>query len=787
MEIEPEIEEKRDSEALIVVLDTFTKSPEVFKELRDAAFRLARTRLIHGISKDDLIGVIRSGSEETVNNLTSPEKVGYEGVEVVVPPITRSLRAVKALRDSTEGPRSSNLLNITDVCGDVLSGAASKRARKNRVVIFTDGESIVPPIGNDEREDLTETCKLYNEHGIQVDIICHCSDEFADKLHEFEDDLGETEDMTPEELMTKSEALENYFLFVLTRLTNGVLLPFKEAYPLVDRPIAKVKRAVAKFRGVLNIADMIKIPVKRFSFVAEAKPPTAKKVSWAASCKRNQPVSVHVETQRVASAKDDSPLQEEEIVNAYPYGPDLVPEATEVDTYAWSIHLPQGLDVIGFIPQDSISKDLFLGSVDVLIAMSNSDASVKLVKTLVLAMKAENAGILARSVPSAKGGAPRLAFIWPRVEVDRETNRLKNCFFFIADVPMKEDIRELPFGKLEDVLQDIPDPSHRAMNDYISSTMLDPEEDKALPNDDDDSDNDEAFWPPNECNPNLDWFHHCVVHRALDGVSGADLPQMSGWQKRITNPSNFLGKRNESAFADTVASLKSELPVVPVPRREKKGRKLYEALTGDFASIKEYLPAEEINAEDNDEDIENGNDLPAPQVLEESDDVTSQITDVGITDISDETPVSDFETLVRHGKFRFAAVSITVVVRRLIRDLADDERAMRCLQVLRKASIQEREPRIFNDFISSLLGRCSRPDLTGNRTAAFFRYVGRLDKIPSTLDVVPVTKPAGWASRADEDYISSLDEMRSLIRKVADARPADPSASALTRSSTEML
>lgn len=771
MEFEPEIPKPRDTEALLVVVDAYTTTSSVFNDLRDVAMRLARTRLIYGISKDDLIGVVVTGSSNTSNALSRDNPGGYEGIEVLVSPITRSLHAVKALSKLQQGTRRSNLLDILDVCGDCMSSMAALRSRKKRIILFTEGHAMISPQDASDISDFEDTCKLYREHEIQVDIIFHCSDDFSKVIEQFEEGFYDQDNSSVEFCIEKSEGFEKPFLLALTKATGGVLLPYETASPLAEMPVAKVKRASAKFRGVLNIADMLKIPVKRYSYASEASHPSGKKISWDTSCKRNKPVYVLTETQRVASTKDDSPLPPEEIVNAYPYGPELVPEQTEVDSYAWSIHLPRGLDVLGFVPQHSVPQSLFLGNVDVLIAMPGCDAATRLMSSLVMGMHAEKLGIIARSVTASNGAPPRLAYLWPRIELDEKKRSIRNCFLFQVNIPMREDIRDVPFSNFEDSLGQVSEAAHSGMDRYVEAAML--EEDMAA--EDDEDEKEDAFWPSDYCNPNLDWFNICVVHRALAGISSIDFPPLSKWHREIIDPSSFILSRNRSAFNDAIRDLKNALPVLPVPKKVKKGRKVYQALQGEFASISDYLPEEENDEEEKDNG--SGVHIVSSHHVDDFNDDLSEMSDIGIADVGDISPVSDFESLVKRNMFRFAAVSLLVVIRRLIRE-AEDDKALRCLQSLRRTSIEQKESQFFNDFIASLLQRCGRHDVVGNRTAAFFRHVGRYGEISSTLDVISMVKPrAGENDQGYYEHQKLLAEVAEQIRDISSEKKGAPSVS----------
>lgn len=782
MEVEPEIAEMRLSETLLIAVDSYVDPtmPDNFHSLRDAAMRLARTRLIYSTLKDDLIAVIKSGSENTNNKLAVNTPGGYQGIEILHPPVSRSLDAVRALADMTLGKTASNLLNLLDVCGDTLSLPAVERSKKKRLVLFTEGREICKSVSEEDSADFEDTCELFKNLEMKVDVICLCDAAVAEALQELEEQLADEDTLSVKELKEKTATFSLSSLFVLSRCTGGSLLSFQDASPLVDRPIPKVKRAMAKYRGTLNIADILKIPVKRFSYVSEAKHISGKKISWDASTKRKEAVPVLIETQRVASAKDDVPLEIGEIVNAYPYGPELVPEQNEVDTYAWSIHLPKGLDVLGFVEQNSVPAKLLMGHVDVVISMPGVYGADRLMKSLVLALHAENLGILARSVSAAKGGSPQLAYLWPRVERCKKSGVLRNFFLFMVEIPMREDIRNLPFASLEDTANGSPENANLAMDRYITATLLEKEE--GCNETEEDEEDEEAFWPPNLSNPNLDWFNICVLHRALAGPSRTDFPPLSAWHKEIIDPVSFLRDKHKDMFSEAIQELKTGLPVIPVKRKDRKSKRVHEAVNGDLASILHYLPmtTSERNEDVEEDDIDEDNNVLGADSYGGT---TSTVTDFDVLDVGDRDPVPDFETLVAKGKFSFAAVSLLVVVRRLIRDLVDDDKALECLKALRKASVEKQSPRFFNDFIISMASRCNRKDPTGNRTAAFFRHVARCGEIASTIDIISVTAETYGESETSGDraHREFLEHVKSQVAEIASKKTVELSTSMVSR------
>ncbi|PXF42771.1 ATP-dependent DNA helicase 2 subunit KU80 [Gracilariopsis chorda] len=794
----PCVEERqaRQPEALLLALDVRAASADSFEQLRDAAVRLARTRLVYS-ERDDLISVLRCGTDSASNDFNDDNQHAYKNISVVVPLVSSSLRAVAALKLSQPHNSRFNFFDLLDVGGHYLTSAAAKRGRRHRLVLFTDGECMYHSLTDDDVQDFKSLCAHYAHNALRVDVIYHCSEPQQQRIAHLEHAFPDLSSLPVRDVIQHCGSTELAVFYIITTFTKGMLLSYQHASPLVDTPTAKIKRATAKFKGVLNLANTLKIPVKRYNHVQPAKHPPSSKISWNASLANRRPVPVHVETQRVASANDDAPLSEHSITHAFPYGPQLVPETNHVDSMAWHMRREKGLDVIGFVPAHSLSPNVFLNSVDVLVPMTGSEPSERLMRALVLALSAEKMGILARSVMFAKGGPPALAYMWPCVEVDRKSSTLKNCFLYIVDVPMKEDVRYLPFASLDDVYQNVDQSATDAMDRLISAANLDLDSTQhAMLDEEEEEEQDPPFWPTEQCNPNLAWFHMCIVHRAIDGEKGTDFPPLSQWQCNLMDPMQFIKQANRKEFDKSLEDLKKALPVRPAPKREKRSRPMLQAVTGDQAALQNYLPKDETveqNAEDtqqqqSEEEQDEADEVdqaPHPHTLRSMDDAATQITELGVVDVSEEKPESDFANLVKNGQFRFASLSIMVVIRRLIRDASDEDKAMRCLKALRKAALAQNDPRLFNDFVVELVRRCDRDDSTGNRTRAFFRYVALHDQIQYTLDVIPAaSQPKEPGSTAAHlNYMSYLQEISSRIKQLTRTeQKTEPSLSVVSSS-----
>lgn len=597
----------REAEVLVIAVDGgkyAAETPEKFDRLRDIATRMARNRLLYSETADDLIGVFKLGSEKTDNRLADDNAGGYKGIEKAFPAVRRCLQAVRTLRDMTPGLKKVNLLDVVEVLGDYLADFSLGNETKKRIVIFT-RKGVVPdePVEGYCKQ-LAEVCELYRDVKVRVDVVC-------DDWTEADDDKDEDQraDETAEQKFART--VENFFtyatekemhpLWAFAHATGGSLYSGADALDAVDMPIPKGKRATAKFRGTLNIGAHIKIPTKAYITTSIAIKQAAVKLSWAASRNAGEPVGVHVESQRFKSAADDTPLEENEIVHAFPYGNDLVPEQRDTGEDAWSLCLDgNDLSVIAFVSQKVVPVRWFMSAVCAVISMPDVAEARVAMDALVQALHESEKGILARWVPALKGGPPGMAYLWPVVEMDKDTGKVKNRYLCLADLPLQEDLRDYPFSSLKWTEKDLPAASDSVMDAFIDDRMLDgttsapkPEDKMADEEDDDDDDDDaaEPFRAYDHCNPALDRFYIAVIQRALDGPEGTEIPGLAEWQKHLLDTQSFIPASKKESAEESLKNLKSTLPVSKVPPKERAKKKTIEmALQGEDASICDFLP-----------------------------------------------------------------------------------------------------------------------------------------------------------------------------------------------------
>lgn len=591
---EPRTEKGREPEILIVAVDCgayAVRNADKFAQLRDIATRITRHRLIYGEGNDDLVGVFKVGSKVTKNRLATDNPGGYAGIELVFAADRRCLASVRAVRDLQADGKSVILLDVLEALGDYLSTFEGAGAKRMRIVLFTHSKSIAHDPENEVVAELIATCDLYRDALVQLDVVCADLNESPDI--DDEDDLEEEEEEETQGNGAEKVRPSSYFfqrakehgipvLWAVARATGGMLLSGEEASEEVDRPITQSKRPVARFRGTLDIGRDVQIPIKMYRAVLQTGKDSAQKISWAASRAQSKVVGVSMETICVATAMDDIPLEKEQLIDAYTYGTDLVPVQRESVDEEWSYKAACGISTIAFISCEKVPWRWFMSTVDAVIPMPGVPQARSAMHALVQALHDDDKGILARVVTRQSGGAPVMAFLWPAIETMRGGEKVKHRFLYMNELPLREDVRDYPFASLQKVGESLSEDAENAMDAFIDCRRLDAMNEGDVP----------ELNSAELCNPVVDRFFCAVAQRALDGPDGNTMPPLSKWQRDLLDPATFVPSSKVEQVDKTLKTLKVSLPVTRVPVKERYKKKVAEALSGESASLSDFLPPE---------------------------------------------------------------------------------------------------------------------------------------------------------------------------------------------------
>lgn len=594
MKTEPVIEKARDAEVLLIAIDcsrSFAESSEQFHNLRHVAAEMAKKRLLFG-HRNDILSVFKLGSNLTNNNLAEIQEGGYRNIELIFPGARSSVETIKCIQEINPVSVDFIGMDCLEVFGDYLLSFESTAAKTRRACLFVHSKFISVKPSDEELSELITTCDLYRKENIRIDIVC------ADWLDQYDvdddDDDPELKELTPALCFERAAKLGIPAVWALARATGGIFVGIQDAAEQMAEPEPRIKRPFVRYRGTLDIGSIVQIPVKVYYSVSETRKEGATKLSWAASQSEGKQVGVLVESQLVVSATDPVALEKDQLIPAYKYGTDLVPIKNQDSDDAWFCNMERSLSTIAFISLETVPVQWLMSPVSVVIPMNGVTEAYAAISALVQALHEDGKGILARYVQNKNGGAPVMVFLWPAIEIDRDSARVKNRFLYCSELPLREDLRDYPFSNLKKVREKLTLEAESAMDDFIDSRMLSGSTKKTETEKDDEMavDEEPELVVTEICNPALDRFYASVVQRALDGVSGTGLPPLSKWQKKLFEPSSsFVTEEHREAIEKSVQRLKVALAVSKVPPKERE-KKVIEALSGESISISDFLPPE---------------------------------------------------------------------------------------------------------------------------------------------------------------------------------------------------
>lgn len=795
---------------MVILLDggkTVCEQGNTYDALRKAAFYFAQSMLLYNPATDRL-GIFMLGSAETKNDLNDgAEDGGYEHIEQIHPLTKTSFEAIKRLSSLEPGQDVSDYIDALYVAGDHVVTRVGKAKLEKHIVLFTDGkakgnedfESELNSIANVLRKEKTKLTVIMpgytdcdvggEEFGTEQDLDEKKDSDVKEEEKNPEEGGDDDEDegeqrlkaFEPESLVAEmkerkavntqikdkskrksSLIMRNETLLRRVALaSNGYIYSLEDALLNMLQPKPKSKKAVPKYSGTLSITDKIQIPVKIFSQAMKAGFPSAKRLSWERSKEMDKMVPIfdnvtYVTGKSKKDVDEEDELMGEELVSGYAYGPQWVKvdEATKINM---SIMYEKSLSVIGFVPDEAIPIEYYMGSVDVVVAMSNVHRANCAMQALVSAMYSERCGMIARYV--ARSSA-KFVYLWP--EIDDEGK-----YLYMVEIPTAEDLRSYPFNSLEGQLDNETPEAAAAMNAHIDAMNLEPgKQDKEAAENEDESDEDEEasiFDPATLCNPSIHVLNASKVKRAMDGVDGKDIPAREEWVDNILKPFNFV--KDQEVAERSIEALKNYFHVhrVEAKSRRKAGSHWVAAPTGDMDLSAFMPPIEEEETKENEdgaEEQEKGNesDVEAAEVEREeevairdkigmmAEDAMSNVT---VFDIGEESPVADFQAMAQGGLFVAALELMETMILRLVRK-GDFFQAVECLATVRATAIEKKQGREFNGFLYRLFRRASQMRGDSVHLISFFREIEAQKRRSETLAVVTKKEDSTTCPRVGE-------------------------------------
>lgn len=873
----------RKPECVLLVLDC-GKSLDVavYDSLRDVAKRMARTRVLYGQQSTDRMGLIAVGAALTRNPLADENPGGYSNIDIVLPVSRLSVDILHAIQELPLAKKGVNILDALEVAGDHLATRTSSERLQRRIVLFTDAEGSMGSSYDESVDDLTTFASLCNEENIQFDVVfadglpaekpygddswedpelCasgndadlthHCDRFFSQQFlqqsvqrrrtryesvtqrregsHSDGDAIacGSSSDKCelPNERVLGQQAL----LTSLALALGGCAWSLADASTSVDMPHHRDKRAFAKFRGVFDIAGVVQIPVKVFNLVLEAKRPSATALSWEMSKRRHGNAFVINRTRYVAVGELESghDVEPEDVMDAYPYGPNLVSEKNEILGYSWEIACPKQFKLICCVKRDSVPVYQFMGNVSVVLPMSGvpSSGPQLAMRALVTALSDEGLGIAARFVTRDQG-KPTLVFLWPAIEDGRqedapqlsakgcndtgsdsehdEANAYDSRYLYMVELPTGHDVKHFPFSSLKNKVDKLSTKSRSAMDAFVNAMDLD----RCVSSVDDgshgarssskeelagcagtlthahvenDFDDIEYFDPALCCNPTIDRFNVAVIERCLAGAEAQDLPDVPAWATELMDASKHIPRSNTATARRCLEDLRNLFPVSEFDIREKRAKRHARMAPDELESIAHFMPPAEGNddfghgsREEANEDVSSAKgqsvDSSEENAVSVVDDGASMMTDCPLM-VSDQTPVPDFRALIRHGHYNEAFDTMSTLIYRKIRD-GDVDVAEECTAAFRESSRKLKKVNEFHSLLEHILAKSCPTNRGSHAFVTFLRHVHVTERWADTL--APLQAHSPEQSKRMLPSAEEVKEVAEELKRIA-THPHPPS------------
>ncbi|KAI9014097.1 SPOC like C-terminal domain-containing protein [Hyaloraphidium curvatum] len=578
---------------------------------------------------------------------------------------------------------------------------------------------------------------------------------------------------------------------------------------------------------VVPAGQGLSIAVHAYNKTSELKVLAAKKFSARSRQIHGQPVSggvsilrsfqtVPPEAEEDQAKEEPQEVDQSDVTRAYRYGSRLVP-INEADQEGGKLRTIQGLWILGSVFPDDVPRHYYHGQTMQVQADPGDTWSCLAFSALCGALVETDMLLLVRLV-TKDDRAPKIGVLVGRGEIEDLGAKQRMMF---VQLPYAQDIRHYSFTSLDTILKE-PDQRPRkrrhkydtrqqpteevedAMDQWIEAMDLS----SAGPN------GAEAFRSRDTFSPLYHRVYQCIAARALD-PDGPLPPPDPAWAKGM-EPLAHLLESSEEAFDELKRMFKPPVKVIKAAkkRRDKdravwmaKDDEVPENPRGRYGPYGEYdaddvemLAGGGVRAdEDGDVRMEATQSQPglrnAPEPvrgLEMRSLLGPKFTDR----IHNETPLEDFHAMLERRDVDYVPQAVGMmanVILQLIRNGTGQSLtlAINCLEVLRKAVIEEDEVRPFNKFMRELKEVALDPKRP--RTSRFWvTYLKEYndnagDKpklMPVTLDEhhegVTAEEARSWLEDPLEPEVVLLNEVEPAKpqKKAASEKPAPEKAAA---------
>ncbi|KAJ8098848.1 SPOC like C-terminal domain-containing protein [Lipomyces tetrasporus] len=463
--------------------------------------------------KTDVVGIIGVGTDDTLNRMS--EEDAYKHISILFQ-IRQFL-----YRDYQLLPKK--LVPSLKSHGDLISG----------LVVAMDA--------------IAEYCK-HLKYIKNIVILSNCAgpidfvgvDGIIDKLEEMKVNLsiftvGADEDKSTAMQRANHGLLSDLIDRVAGRKLNAVFAPFADVLRDLEIPHVRKVRSTNSYNGTLTIGDpnqfndSLVIPVERFAYVKKASPISSVAYTKSKGTSPTRPTTTRLgrkvkyeitaskEPEDSKKGKNVREVEKGDLKKGYRYGASVVPLSAEEEDNLRFLTITS-LDIIGFVPFDTIGPWQLLTETNFIIAKRNEREATLCLSSLIHAMFENQLYGVARFV-SKSDRQPVMILLIPFITEDFEA-------LVETQLPFAEDVRSYKFPSLEiirtikgKILKEhhyLPTQEMKNnMKDYINAMDISNLTPEGLVGHLDDTDGREFAAVGEIFNPVLANTRHAIMYRAL--------------------------------------------------------------------------------------------------------------------------------------------------------------------------------------------------------------------------------------------------------------------------------
>ncbi|EFJ38580.1 hypothetical protein SELMODRAFT_74928, partial [Selaginella moellendorffii] len=485
-------------ESLVFVLDVSPSMHPYLHHVSKATAAVLERKLFN--HKNDEVGLVLFGMEETDNDLRREVGEAYEGI--VSEPITLvDGELVTKLRALPRGCYAGDYVDAIVVATDMIFKKYGDGKKGNkRICLITDAQSPIkePMEGMSMMEQVEKIAEKMEDHGVRFDAAIL-------RMNEEKRESGSE----------STEILEN-----LASRTHGEVTTVESPLCLFGALKPRTVTPTTLYRGDMEMTPGARIKVWVYKKAAQERVPSLKVYSDKAP--QSDALATHVVKMDTDYKSSDDPtvsIPKAQRAKGYYYGQQLIPVTPDMEL-SLKFTADKGVKLLGFTEAANIPRHYYMKEPNLFVPEPGNRKASLAMSALARALKQTNMVALVRCVWRQGQRNVVMGVLTPNLSFE---DGIADSFYFNI-VPFAEDIREFGFASFDDrPASQLPSKQQEEATDLLVQMLdLSP------------SDSVESLQPEKTSNPVLQRFYHFLYLKSLN--PDASVPQLDETLKKVIEP-----------------------------------------------------------------------------------------------------------------------------------------------------------------------------------------------------------------------------------------------------------